>query len=75
MKEAGVVAVADADEGVRIRAFLSLAGGSKPSLIAMKRFCTEVLPVYMVPDFFAFLEELPKTSTDKIDYQTLKGLP
>jgi acyl-coenzyme A synthetase/AMP-(fatty) acid ligase len=75
VKEAGVVAVADPDEGVRIRAFLSLAGGSKPSLIAMKRFCAEVLPGYMAPDFFAFLEELPKTSTDKIDYQTLKGLP
>ena len=30
--------------------------------------------LYMVPDAFAFHDILPKTSTDKIDYQTLKGL-
>jgi hypothetical protein len=27
----------------------------------------------MVPDEFAFHEALPKTSTDKVDYQTLLG--
>jgi acyl-coenzyme A synthetase/AMP-(fatty) acid ligase len=28
----------------------------------------------MVPDHFCFLESLPKTSTDKIDYQKLKSM-
>jgi len=28
----------------------------------------------MVPDFFCFLEALPKTSTDKVDYQKLKSM-
>jgi acyl-CoA synthetase (AMP-forming)/AMP-acid ligase II len=28
----------------------------------------------MVPDLFAFLDVLPKTSTDKIDYQRLKEM-
>jgi amino acid adenylation domain-containing protein len=74
VKEAGVVSVADADGGVRIRAFLALGGGAKPSVIAFKKYCTEALPVYMVPDTFSFLDSLPKTSTDKLDYQTLKGM-
>jgi hypothetical protein len=29
----------------------------------------------MVPDQFLFLEVLPKTSTDKTDYQALKEMP
>ncbi len=28
----------------------------------------------MMPDQFSWLDALPKTSTDKIDYQRLKGL-
>jgi acyl-CoA synthetase (AMP-forming)/AMP-acid ligase II len=38
----------------------------------MKRFCVDALPPYMIPDAFTFLDVLPKTSTDKIDYQALK---
>ena len=40
----------------------------------MKRFCAEHLPLYMVPDRINWLTALPKTSTDKIDYQRLKEL-
>ena len=29
----------------------------------------------MIPDKFTWLDSLPKTSTDKIDYQRLKELP
>ncbi|MEX0612844.1 MAG: amino acid adenylation domain-containing protein [Pirellulales bacterium] len=71
VKEAAVVALADV-EGVTIHAFVALADGVKPSLIAMKRFCSGQIPLYMIPDRFKFLDRLPKTSTDKIDYQRLK---
>jgi acyl-coenzyme A synthetase/AMP-(fatty) acid ligase len=40
----------------------------------MKRFAAERLPLYMVPDRFVWLEALPKTSTDKVDYQQLKAM-
>ncbi|HEX6137062.1 MAG TPA: amino acid adenylation domain-containing protein [Casimicrobiaceae bacterium] len=73
VKEAAVVALPD-EEGVRIRAFLSCREERRPSLIAMKRFCAENLPLYMIPDDFSWLAELPKTSTDKVDYQRLKDL-
>ena len=43
-------------------------------MIALKRFCAENLPGYMIPDGFTFLDALPKTSTDKIDYQLLKDV-
>jgi acyl-coenzyme A synthetase/AMP-(fatty) acid ligase len=71
--EAAVVALAGED-GVRIRAFVACRPGERPSLIAFKRFCAEHLPLYMVPDTIAFQASLPKTSTDKIDYQRLKEL-
>jgi len=28
----------------------------------------------MIPDQFSWLDALPKTSTDKVDYQSLKNL-
>lgn len=72
--EAAVISTPDDENGVLIKAFLILSDGSRPSLIAMKRFCVEQLPAYMVPDRFVYPGILPKTSTDKIDYQRLRDL-
>lgn len=74
VKEAAVIATSNEENGVQIKAYLSFRDGRKPSRIELKRFCTEALPNYMIPDFFSLLESLPKTSTDKIDYQKLKSL-
>jgi acyl-coenzyme A synthetase/AMP-(fatty) acid ligase len=74
INEAAVIAVPDADAGVCIIAFLSWRGEKKPSLIAIKRFCAENLPLSMMPDRFIWQSSLPMTSTDKIDYQRLKEL-
>src|SRR5438034_173525 len=73
IKEAAVLAFPD-DDGVPIKAFTSTRDGSKLSTIELKKFCSENLPLYMVPDLFCSLESLPKTSTDKIDYQKLKTM-
>lgn len=74
IKEAAVIASSDEEAGIRIKAFLSCQGGKRPSLIELKRFCAENLPIYMVPDLFSFQDALPKTSTNKIDYQRLKEM-
>jgi amino acid adenylation domain-containing protein len=71
VREAAVVAHAH-DEGVTIVAHLSSRAAKRPSLIEMKRHCAETLPLYMVPDRFVWHDALPKTSTDKVDYQRLK---
>ncbi len=72
LTEVAVVASTDDDGGVRIDAFVSHSSETRPSVIQLKRHCSEVLPLYMVPDRFVYLPQLPKTSTDKIDYQKLK---
>ena len=74
IKEAAVVAFADEQAGISITAFLSSRDEKQLSLIALKRFCSENLPLYMIPDKFTWFDSLPKTSTDKIDYQKLKEL-
>ena len=71
IKEAAVVALQN-DDGVKIKAFVSHHTDSRPSIIELKQFCARNLPAYMVPDLFSYLDFLPKTSTDKIDYQKLK---
>jgi amino acid adenylation domain-containing protein len=73
IKEAAVLAFPDID-GVPVKAFTSTRDGLKLSIIELKKFCSEHLPLYMVPDLFCSLESLPKTSTDKIDYQKLKSM-
>ncbi len=70
---AGVVARAN-DEQVLITAFIALKPNLKKSVIAMKRHCTHFLPHYMIPDTITFVDSLPATSTDKLDYQRLKSL-
>jgi amino acid adenylation domain-containing protein len=71
VRQAAVIAH-ESDSGVTIKAFCVPRDGQKLSLIALKTFCSEHLPVYMVPDTFAFPASLPTTSTDKVDYQKLK---
>jgi acyl-coenzyme A synthetase/AMP-(fatty) acid ligase len=60
------------DSGVSIAAFVAMKPAHKGSVIAMKRHCTDHLPPYMVPDTITFLSDLPTTSTDKVDYQSLR---
>jgi alkylation response protein AidB-like acyl-CoA dehydrogenase len=64
------------EDGVRIRAFVAPKdGATRPSLIGLKRFSAEHLPLLDgARRFRAVARSLPKTSTDKVDYQRLKDL-
>lgn len=73
-REVAVIALPKPDASVRIKAYMSLRNGTRPSLVELKQYCMERLPRYMVPDAFGFLDALPRTSTDKIDYQSLTSL-
>lgn len=73
IREAAVVAEPDADSGVRIAAFVSCVEGKRLGVIALKSAAAANLPPYMIPDLFSVLDALPRTSTDKIDYQSLKA--
>jgi amino acid adenylation domain-containing protein len=73
IREAAVVSVPDPSAGVKILAYLTPQLGERPSIIAMKTFCSQHLPSYMNPDVFTFLDALPRTSTNKVDYQALRA--
>ena len=72
VEEVGVVATADAERGVVVTAFVGAAGEGRPSIVGLKAFCAQHLPLYMVPDFFVISERLPRTSTGKVNYQELE---
>jgi len=71
VREAAVVALPDRGDGLVVRAHLVTRDGQRLSIIELKTFCASLLPKYMIPDAFRFHPELPKTSTDKTDYQRL----
>jgi acyl-coenzyme A synthetase/AMP-(fatty) acid ligase len=70
IEQAAVIGVPQAD-GVMIHAYLTTKSRSPLSIIALKQFCHGNLPSYMSPDRFVFLPFLPRTATDKVDYQQL----
>ena len=74
VREAAVIAMPDSDAGVKITAFISCHNGASPSIIALKGFCAQHLPSYMSPDVLVVRESLPRTSTDKVDYQALRAV-
>jgi amino acid adenylation domain-containing protein len=74
VREAAVVALPDNELGLKVRAHLATRDGGRISVIALKGFCAQHLPVYMIPDVFSFHDQLPKTSTEKTDYQALMRL-
>jgi amino acid adenylation domain-containing protein len=71
ISEAAVVAIPDSDAGVKILAYITTLQ-EKPSIVDLKVFCSKALPAYMSPDAFLFRDSLPRTSTDKVDYQKLQ---
>jgi amino acid adenylation domain-containing protein len=70
IEEAAAIAVPN-DGGVLIQSFLATKDRAPLSIIALKQYCVAELPGYMIPDRFAFVESLPRTATDKVDYQRL----
>jgi amino acid adenylation domain-containing protein len=74
LSEVAVVALPDDEDGLKLLAHAAWHDGTPPSLIELKAFCAEHLPASMVPDAFRHHEALPKTSTDKVDHESLRRL-
>jgi amino acid adenylation domain-containing protein len=72
IREAAVLAIPDESLGMKVIAHIATTDAQPLSIIELKTFCSSHLPVYMIPDTFAFHSALPRTSTDKVDYQRLK---
>ncbi|KAJ1386982.1 AMP-dependent synthetase/ligase [Sesbania bispinosa] len=76
VNEAAVVARADEFWGETPCAFVSLKEGlkEKPTVKEIVEFCRENMPHFMVPKTVVFKDELPKTSTGKIQKFVLRQI-
>lgn len=67
VREAAVLAVPDEVVGNRIRAVVAPHVPGSVQVLALQQFCSTRVPKYMIPELVDLMEELPKTSTGKID--------
>ena len=67
IREAAVLPVPDELLGTRLRAVVAAGGEGKLTREDVLDHCRQWLPEYMVPDIVEFREELPRTSTGKVD--------
>jgi len=69
---AGVIGIPDEVLGQSIKAFVVPRNGAPRNAESLIAFCAEKLPRYMVPKAIEFLDEMPKTSSGKVDYPALR---
>ena len=75
VREAAVLAVPDEVVGNRIRAVVSLNVAGSRAVLELQQYCATRVPKYMIPELIDFFDELPKTSTGKIDRVKLAAEP
>jgi acyl-CoA synthetase (AMP-forming)/AMP-acid ligase II/acyl carrier protein len=71
VREAAVIAPADATGERRLAAYFAVPNGHAPAVDELRRFLGERLPAYMVPTALIELTELPRTPAGKIDRNRL----
>jgi benzoate-CoA ligase len=75
VREAAVVSCADADGFTKPMAYVVLREGFSQGAALVAELCAAVRPLggYKVPERFAFIDELPRTTLLKIDRRALRG--
>jgi amino acid adenylation domain-containing protein len=71
IKEAAVIPIPDEIITNKIKAYVVLQNGKALDATDIRGFCSEKLPHYMVPEIIEFRDDLPKTSTGKINKPAL----
>jgi acyl-CoA synthetase (AMP-forming)/AMP-acid ligase II len=71
VREVAVVAIPDDMVGNRIKAFIVPTSANSIGPSDLEKHCRKQLAQYMVPEQFAIVASLPKTSTGKVDRPSL----
>jgi long-chain acyl-CoA synthetase len=74
VREAGVVGAPDPTLGEVVRAFVALKSGAAASEQELKDFLGAMIAAYKVPETIAFVPDLPKGLTGKVQRKALKEL-
>jgi amino acid adenylation domain-containing protein len=75
VREAAVLAVPDEIIGNRIRAVVAPHIPGSLGVLELQQYCSSRVPKYMIPELVDLYDELPKTSTGKIDRVKLASEP
>jgi fatty-acyl-CoA synthase len=73
VREAAVIAMPDERWGERPLACVALAEGAGASLADLREHLSSGLARWQLPDAFAFIDEVPKTSVGKFDKKVLRA--
>jgi len=72
LQEAAVVGIPDEVLGQSIKAVVVPKDGMSLDADAVRAFCAEQAPHYVVPKVVEFLNKLPRTTSGKVDYSALR---
>ncbi len=71
VREAAVIAMPDPSGNNRLTAYVAAQEGAKLLEDELAGFLSEMLPAYMVPSLFVYLDRLPLTNNGKLDRKAL----